>query len=236
MTQPVDAFKTALEFTLKWEAGVGHPNDLAGVVNRGISQRSYDTYRQRKGKPLQSVLKISDAEVETLYYEDYWLASKADLMCLPLAVVHFDTAVNFSVRSSIKFLQEALGGLAVDGKFGSQTAAALHKKNTLETAKRYCQDRRDYRYQRVKENPTQQQFLKGWLRRDDDLIELVRQLGEKTAAQSDAGKKEQPTAAAPQPSPKPSGAPAENQDKIVEKLQQAIALLQEVAVTLQQSQ
>lgn len=178
MTQPVDAFKIALDFTLKWEAGVGNAKDLAGVVNRGISQRSYDSYRQRKGKPLQSVLKISSEEVENLYYEDYWLASKADLMCLPLAVVHFDTAVNFSVRSSIKFLQEVLGGLVVDGKFGSQTAAALQKQNNLETAKRYCQERRNYRYLRVKENPTQQQFLKGWLRRDDDLIEFISKLGE----------------------------------------------------------
>lgn len=236
MTQPVDAFKTALQFTLKWEAGVGHPNDLAGVVNRGISQRSYDTYRQRKDLPLQSVLKISDAEVETLYYEDYWLASKADLMCLPLAVAHFDTAVNFSVRSSIKFLQGALGGLTADGKFGAQTAASLQKQNTLETAKRYCQARRDYRYQRVKDNPTQQQFLKGWLRRDDDLIQIVSKLGDETPAKSDAGNKEQPTVATPQPSPKPGGVSAENKDKIVEKLQQAIALLQEVVVSLQKSQ
>lgn len=229
MTQPTEAFKTALQFTLKWEGGAGHPDDLAGTVYRGISQASYDTYRKRKNLALQPVGKISDAEVENLYFEDYWLASKADLMCLPLAVVHFDTAVNFSVRRSIIFLQEAIGGLTADGNFGPRSAAALQQNNNAETAKRYCQNRMNFRHERVKQNATQQKFLQGWLRRDNDLMNLINQLATQT-------KPATPTPEKP-PAEKLNSEPTteKKNEKVVEKLEQAISLLQEVVVLLKQS-
>lgn len=208
MSHSVDPFKTALQFTLKWEGGAGHPQDLAGAVNRGISQATYDIYRRNKGLGPQSVSQLTEAEVEEIYYEYYWKASKAHLMCLPLSVVHFDTAVNFSIRGSVEFLQEALGGLSVDGDFGPNTMAVLEKQNNLETARRYCEGRIAYRHERIKATPSQKIFLDGWLRRDKDLLSAIEQLS---------------PVASPQP---------EKDKDIVEKLQQAIALLQEVVDTL----
>ncbi|MGC9527964.1 MAG: glycoside hydrolase family 108 protein [Limnospira sp.] len=217
MTTSRDSFHTALEFTLKWEGGVGHPEDLGGVVNYGITQATYDTYLENQGKPSKSVKEISKLEVEEVYYTMYWQPCKADLMALPLAVVQFDTAVNFSVRASIEFLQEILGGLTVDGKFGPKTQAALEQKNNLDTAQRYGQARMDYRYKRVEANPDQELFLEGWLRRDRDLLSYATQLGGGT----------------PPPPPSPPEDPGSlTQPEILDKLQQAIALLQEVAASL----
>lgn len=213
MTHSPDPFKIALEFTLKWEGGAGHPQDLAGAVNRGISQATYDTYRRNEGLSERSVSQLTEAEVEEIYYQYYWKPSKADLMCLPLSVVHFDTAVNFNIRGSIEFLQEALGGLSVDGDFGSNTQAALDRQNNLETAKRYCQGRIAYRHQRISANASQEIFLDGWLRRDKDLLEYIQQLD-------------------PQRVEAPIPVKAQS-DRVLEKLQQAIALLQEVVETLQ---
>ena len=236
MAQSLDGFQTALQFTLQWEGGAT-PN---GAVNRGITQVTYDTYRKRKGLPLQPVLKITDAEVEDLYYNDYWKVSKADTMCLPLAIVHFDSAVNFGITGSVKLLQKALGALPVDGKLGSQTVAVLDKKNNLETAKRYCQERIDARHERVKKTPSDSRYLKGWLRRDNDLLQVIIQLDGKAYPQADAGKKEEgnkdssPAPVTPS-SPPPSDVSAENKEKIVDKLERAISLLQEIAAILKQS-
>ncbi|MBW4494996.1 MAG: secretion activating protein [Oscillatoria princeps RMCB-10] len=237
MIESLDQFKTALQFTLQWEGGAT-PN---GAVNRGITQVTYDTYRKRKGLPQQSVLKITDAEVEDIYYNDYWKAAKADTMCLPLAIVHFDSAVNFGLTGCVKLLQEALGTLPADGKFGPKTVAALEKKNNLETAKRYCQARIDARHERVKKTPSDSRYLKGWLRRDNDLLQLISQPAGELSPKPDAGKNEEGSKdSSPAPvtdsSPPPSGVSAENKEKIVEKLERAISLLQEIAAILKQSQ
>ncbi|MEL7036670.1 MAG: glycosyl hydrolase 108 family protein [Cyanobacteria bacterium J06592_8] len=209
MTEQLDPFLTALEFTLKWEGDAGHPQDLGGVVQYGITQATFDTYRRRQGLPLKSVDEITASEVEQVYFEIYWKPSKADLMVLPLAVTHFDTAVNFSVRGSTEFLQEAIGGLTVDGDFGPQTQAALEQNNTFETAERYCQARIDYRYLRVEINPSQEIFLEGWLKRDRDLLQYISKLENSSPAQD--------------PSQEQSSSP-----DIVNKLEQAISLLQDV--------
>jgi lysozyme family protein len=207
MPEYPEAFKTALKFTLKWEAGVGDTRDLAGTVNYGISQPTYDSYLQGKKLASKSVLQITQPEVEAVYYEQFWKPCLADSMVLPLAVAHFDTAVNFSVKGSLEFLQEAIGGLTVDGNFGAKSKVALEKVNNLQTAQRYCQGRIDYRYQRVKANPSQEIFLDGWLRRDQDLLRYVNELGGLTT-------------------PKPTAKPV-SQTEILSKIEQAIQLLQE---------
>ncbi|MEB3280093.1 MAG: glycosyl hydrolase 108 family protein [Lyngbya sp.] len=221
MTEVLDSFQSALQFTLKWEGGAGHPQDLGGIIQSGITQATFDTYRRRQGLPLKSVVEITPEEVEQVYLEMYWKASKADLMVLPLAMVHFDTAVNFSVRSSVEFLQEAIGGLVIDGRFGSKTQAALEDNNNFETAQRYCQARINYRYQRVQINPSQDIFLEGWLKRDRDLLRSISQGQEDSQTQT--------------PSVKEAISGDRNQVEIVDKLEQAINLLQEVLDQLKES-
>ena len=154
-------------------------------------------------------------------------------MCLPLALVHFDTAVNFSVKGSIEFLQEALSLKDPDGRFGPKTAAALERQNNLETAKRYCQDRMDYRRQRVKKNPSQQRFLDGWLRRDNDLLKYISQLSGEAAASANPANQAQ-AVAAPEVTVQPTTLTPENQAQVAVKLEQAISLLQEIVVLLKQ--
>lgn len=223
MTEVLDPFLTALKFTLKWEGDTGHPLDLGGVVQYGITQATFDTYLRRQGLPWKSVVEITSEEVEQVYFEMYWKPSKADLMVLPLAVVHFDTAVNFSVRGSVEFLQEAIGGLAIDGRFGPNTRAALEQNNNFETAQRYCQARINYRYQRVQTGPSQEIFLEGWLRRDRDLLNCISQLQENKPPQT------------PTPAVNDSISGDRTSPEIVDKLEQAIDLLQQVLDQLKQS-
>lgn len=159
-------FEKALAFTLKWEGGfVDNPNDPGGRTNKGITQSTYNAYLMRND---QDVKNISDREVREIYYKNYWLASKANQFVLPLAIAHFDTAVNFGVSGATQFLQEVLG-LPTDSIFGPKTQALATAHNNLETALAICEARKAYRHKRVAENITQGQFLKGWLNRDTAL-------------------------------------------------------------------
>ncbi|MGB8698251.1 MAG: glycosyl hydrolase 108 family protein [Thermosynechococcaceae cyanobacterium] len=172
------AFAKALEFTLPAEGGqVDNPVDPGGRTNKGIIQSVYNHYRSQKGLPNKDVFDISDAEVGEIYFTMYWKPAQCDVMTLPLAVVHFDTAVNFGVRGSIQFLQEALG-LSADGIFGPQTQGHLQSNNNKATAKKMVVGRIAYRHQRVAENPSQEIFLQGWLNRDNGLMQFIQPLPE----------------------------------------------------------
>lgn len=169
-------FPEALRFTLRWEGGyVNNPADYGGATNKGVTQGVYDTYRRRKGLPLRSVMYILDTEVEEIYRNQYWQQSYCDRMVRTLAIVHFDTAVNFGVGGSILFLQETLG-VTADGSFGPVTQSALQRANTKTTAQRYVQSRINYRYQRVAQDSSQRVFLQGWLNRDNDLKNYIANL------------------------------------------------------------
>jgi peptidoglycan hydrolase-like protein with peptidoglycan-binding domain len=160
-----DKLAIVLKFTLEWEGGyVDHTNDLGGATNKGITQTTYNSYRIRKQLPTQRVRNITDDEVHEIYNEMFWQPSQAELMVLPLAVVHFDTAVLFGVGGAIKFLQEALE-IPADGGFGPQTKSILEANNNHQTAMKMIDRRVSFHKERVTRNPSQGVFLDGWLSR-----------------------------------------------------------------------
>ncbi|NEQ25251.1 MAG: hypothetical protein F6K28_40505 [Microcoleus sp. SIO2G3] len=172
VTQP-DFFSEALRFSLRWEGGyVNHPNDPGGETNKGVTANTYAAYRRRKGLQPRSVRQITDAEVGEIYREMYWKPAQCDNKERVLAIVHFDTAVNFGVGGSTLFLQEVLG-VTPDGAYGPATRAALARADAKQAAQRYCQARIDYRHRRVQQNPSQRVFLAGWLNRDNDLRRYI---------------------------------------------------------------
>lgn len=130
-------FRKSLEFTLKHEGGyVNDPADPGGETKWGISKRAY---------PQEDIKNLSPERAATLYWRDYWVASGASNLPLPLAVAVFDTAVNCGVGRAKSFLQEApeLEGFL---------------------------ERRKYHYLNlVEKNPKMKRFLNGWLNRLNDL-------------------------------------------------------------------
>ena len=167
----------ALKFTLLWEGGfVNNPLDPGGATNRGITQFTYDVYRINQHLPIRSVVNIAEEEVQDIYYSMYWKPSQAELAVEPLAVVLFDTAVNFGVGGAIEFLQEALG-IGADGIFGPVTREAFLENNNKTTAEKMVAGRIVYRHQRVSSNSSQDIFLQGWLNRDNDLKDYIIGLG-----------------------------------------------------------
>jgi lysozyme family protein len=154
----------ALAFTLRWEGGyVNDPADPGGATNKGVIQRTYDTYRKRKGLPLRPVLSISDQEVQDIYKSMYWDAIDGDQKSWPLNTVMFDTAVNMGPGRARAF--EALAREHLDQD---------PQNDALELARMVVDLRVNRYYALVKAKPQMLKFLRGWLNR---VRELKRAIG-----------------------------------------------------------
>lgn len=118
-------YQACLDVTLREEGGYSnHPKDPGGATMKGVTQRVYDAYRDRKGVARQGVRDIARAELEEIYRRQYWDAVKGDDLPAGLDLVVFDFAVNSGPSRAIKTLQQALG-VTADGALGEVTLARL---------------------------------------------------------------------------------------------------------------
>ncbi len=122
----MNPFSLALKFT-RWAEG-GYTVDDGGATNLGVTQATYDEYREAIGAPTQSVTLITMQEEAHLAFLFYWEPAHCGDMPLRLSVCHFDAAFNSGEKNATRFLQSALG-VAVDGDYGPITAAAVHSAN-----------------------------------------------------------------------------------------------------------
>jgi len=163
----------ALKFTLKWEGNfTDHPNDLGGPTNKGIIQTVYDKYRTERDLHKRSVQFITDSEVNDIYEKYYWEPIRAKWLQAPLALVLFDTAVNFGVSGAIRRLQKSLN-VKITGQWTQEISDNIHQADALKIALDICKLRIAWRHQRVRINTSQKVFLRGWLNRDNDLIKTI---------------------------------------------------------------
>lgn len=154
-------FKPSLAAVLVHEGGFSnHPKDPGGATMRGVTQRVYDAFRKNAGKSQQSVRNITDDEIEAIYYQQYWLAVKADNLPAGLDYAVFDYAVNSGPARAIKHLQEVLG-TTQDGIMGNVTVATACEKDPAKTIDALC-DRRMAFLKALETWPT---FGKGWTTR-----------------------------------------------------------------------
>lgn len=119
-------FAPALHRALVHEGGfVNHPKDPGGATNKGVTQRVYDGFRDRRGLPKRTVAAITDDEVREIYRRQYWDAIKGDALPAGIDYVVFDGAINSGPAQSVKWLQRALSSVKVDGVIGEATLAAI---------------------------------------------------------------------------------------------------------------
>lgn len=159
-------FDTSLTKVLVHEGGyVNNPNDPGGATNRGVTQRVYDIYRERRGGTKQSVKNISATEVADIYRTNYWNLAKCERLPAGIDYVVFDGAVNSGVSQSIKWLQRALG-VNADGVVGPATLTAIeHYGNMDQLVDRIC----DRRLEFLKALKSWKYFGKGWSSRVFDV-------------------------------------------------------------------
>ncbi len=164
----INNFSKALSFTLQFEGGfANNPKDSGGATNFGITQRTYDSYREKKGDVLQSVHFISDPEVSDIYYHNYWLANHCDVLPDRLDIAVFDFSVNAG-SEAMKELQTLIG-VTPDGIYGAKTMAAVISNYTPELLNAYFDLHEVFYKNLAKKYPKNDIFLRGWLNRTERL-------------------------------------------------------------------
>lgn len=158
------SFESALGFVLGWEGGyVNDPDDRGGPTNHGVTQRTFNYYRNKKGLPPKSVKKITVGEVKDLYRTQYWNRVKGDKLPESLALTVFDFAVNSGPVRAIKHMQTCLK-VTADGAIGPKTLDAVNKTKDIYHLCNCIIDRREY-FLRSIATGKRAKFLNGWLNR-----------------------------------------------------------------------
>lgn len=165
-------FDAALRLVLVHEGGFSdHPADPGGKTNKGVTQRVYDGYRKRKGKPQQSVRGIVIEEVAEIYRDQYWNAVRADELPGGLDYAVFDYAVNSGPRRAVIDLQRALG-VKADGVIGNVTLAAIKASDAFTIIDALCERRMAF----LRGLKTWKTFGRGWARRVSEVAEASTQM------------------------------------------------------------
>jgi lysozyme family protein len=166
-------FSRSLHTVLNYEGGyVNNPKDPGGATNKGITQRVYDAYRHWMKRPIQTVQKITDPEVEDVYCNSYWKPMKCEAFKLPVALCMFDSAVQWGVHGALVLMGEALGLPMVSDSLTILKSLGLHT-DQRDLVLRIYKARAARRLKRVLQAPSQIVFLKGWQQRDTALRDLA---------------------------------------------------------------
>lgn len=150
-------FKEIVRDVIDREGGyVNHPKDPGGETKYGIAKRSH---------PEEDIRSLTRKRAEEIYYNEYWVPSKAPYVPHSIQVTFFDMVVNMGQRRAVKILQKACNskkcGLVVDGLIG---------KNTIKAAKKIDVSRLKvfrilFYTDLIKRKPNLEAFIVGWIRR-----------------------------------------------------------------------
>ena len=157
-------------FILSFEGGfVNDPHDAGGATNKGVTIATWTKVGYDKDGDgdidVADLKLITDAEaVNAVLRPHYWNRWKADdIKNQSIANILVDWVWG-SGAHGIKIPQRMLG-VAQDGVVGSKTLAALNSQPTKVFFEAVKKEREAFFRRIVTAKPTQQKFLKGWLRR-----------------------------------------------------------------------
>ena len=139
--------------------------DTAGATRWGLITDDLKTYYHDQTKSWQDVKNLTENEAFNIYKKLYWDALRADEIKND-SLAHFivDGAINQGKGTITKYIQQVCG-IVADGIFGSGTLAAVNAHNPKDLFEGLKQKRLDKYHRIVENNPSQQRFIKGWIRR-----------------------------------------------------------------------
>ncbi|MDM1045862.1 peptidoglycan domain protein [Myroides sp. 1354] len=151
---------------LKWEGGyVNDPLDKGGCTNMGVT---LDTYKRlvNPSATCKDIATMNAKDFEKVL-KTFWNRWSADeIKNQSVANILVDWVWGSGVWG-IRIPQRILG-VKEDGIVGPKTIAALNAANQEELFKKIFDARVKFLNDIVKNNPSQQRFIKGWLNRLND--------------------------------------------------------------------
>jgi lysozyme family protein len=166
-------FLKAVEDILIHEGGYNNRvNDKGGATNWGVSLRFLKLIKKDLNGDGQidwlDIKGLTRENAIEIYWQNFWRPFY-DQLPGRLAVKIFDTAVNAGHSRAHVLLQQSLNALGsrikADGLIGNVTLAECGKHPEADILKVYCVQQKAYYDSRVKEDPTQEEFIKGWTNR-----------------------------------------------------------------------
>ena len=144
------------------------PGDLD--TSWGVTQPVYDEWRRSKGLPTRDVDEGTEDEFRDIYLDFYWGRGKCEQIPWPLALLHFDTAVNCGVGMANRMLQESLRVVVIDGIVGGATLKALKAADPNLVFCRYTMHRLAHYAGLASRSAKHAGWLRGWLHRTGTLL------------------------------------------------------------------
>lgn len=99
------AFERCHSVTKGWEGGwVNDPDDRGGATNFGVTQGTYDGWRDSQNLPRQSVRNLTVGEATKIYFENYWLKPGCNTLFTGVDLAVYDFGVNSGPSRARKFM------------------------------------------------------------------------------------------------------------------------------------
>lgn len=155
-------FDSAMEFVFLVEGGLSdHAADKGGLTKYGVSQKAY---------PNLDIKNLTKEQAKDIVYRKIWDSVNADAFQPEVSIALMDFAVNSGNKTAGKALQNTINiltghSLVVDGILGKKSVGLSKLIHARTLASAYIGYRHEFFLRIVKNNPSQNVFLKGWLRR-----------------------------------------------------------------------
>lgn len=181
-------FDKCQEFVLKWEGGLtDDAADSGGLTKYGISWAYLKDMEKSRPSVLREILgtstvtrqvikDLTKAQAGALFKFSFWDPFGLDEMPLPVALCMYDMNLNHGSFNALKIMQRAcnlmpsvMPKLAVDGKYGPKTRAAMRLMSCPNGIGAIANKRQSFYDSIVVNRPSQRVFYKGWTNRCRDM-------------------------------------------------------------------
>lgn len=165
-----EKFLTALRRVLGEEGGYSnHKHDRGGVTFKGVTQGTYDEWRDKHRLAARPVTEMDPLEARVLYRELFWQRAYCDRYSEKIATVVFDTAVNCGPGTARTHVKQTVGDLEITESDLKEPERSLER-----SAGNKLVDLRNAHHQNLMDaDPSQESFRRGWERRIGRLRQYV---------------------------------------------------------------